>query len=59
MTASPEPLQAEPESEPAPTPTPINNLTRPPPFSRRVTKSLFIKPASQRVRARSYMHMRR
>jgi hypothetical protein len=28
--------------------SPIDNTKRPPPFSRKVTKSLFIKPASQR-----------
>jgi Ca2+:H+ antiporter len=28
----------------------VENTKRPPPFSRKVTKSLFIKPPSQRVR---------
>jgi hypothetical protein len=30
-------------------PSPILNANRPPPFSRKVTKSLFVKPADQRV----------
>jgi Ca2+:H+ antiporter len=37
------------ESAPNADATPVANAQRPPPFSRKVTKSLFIRPASQRV----------